>query len=100
MEPIIIVFIKLMGTAISGHWDLRDTGTLRDYDTLVRSLGGSQSQALGGSVSVWPVPCPALCLWHAEREQCGQILQPDSPAQKTSHSRQSYMLGCQYGCAQ
>ena len=39
MEPIIIVFIKLMGAAISGHWDLRDTGTSRDYDALVRSLG-------------------------------------------------------------
>ena len=24
MEPIILVFIKLMGAAISGHWDLRD----------------------------------------------------------------------------
>ena len=39
MEPIILVFIKLMGAAISGHWDLRDTGTTRDYDTLARSLG-------------------------------------------------------------
>ena len=39
MEPIIIVVIKLMGTAISGQWDLRDTGTTRDYDTLARSLG-------------------------------------------------------------
>ena len=37
MEPIILVFIKLMGAAISGHWDLRDTGTTRDYDTLARS---------------------------------------------------------------
>ena len=30
-------------------------------------------------VAVWvygPLPCLALCLWHAEREQCGQILQP------------------------
>ena len=27
MEPIILVFIKLMGAAISGHWDLRDPGT-------------------------------------------------------------------------
>ena len=33
MEPIILVFIKLMGAAISGHWDARD------YDTLARSLG-------------------------------------------------------------
>ena len=39
MEPIILVFIKIMGAAISGHWDLRDTGTTRDYDTLARSLG-------------------------------------------------------------
>ena len=39
MEPMILVFIKLMGAAISGHWDLRDTGTTRDYDTLARSLG-------------------------------------------------------------
>ena len=33
MKPIILVFIKLMGAAISGHWDLRDAGTMRDYDT-------------------------------------------------------------------
>ena len=39
MEPIILIFIKLMGAAISGHWDLRDTGTTRDDDTLARSLG-------------------------------------------------------------
>ena len=39
MEPIIIVLIKLMGAAITGHWDLGDTGTSRDYDALVRSLG-------------------------------------------------------------
>ena len=39
MEPIIIVFIKLMGAAISGYWDLRGTGTSRDYNTLVRFLG-------------------------------------------------------------
>ena len=37
-EPIILVCIKLMGAAISGHWDLGDTGTTRDYDTLARSL--------------------------------------------------------------
>ena len=39
-----ICFTKLsghpvMGAAISGHWDLGDTGTSRDYDSLVRSLG-------------------------------------------------------------
>ena len=39
MEPIILVFIKVMGAAISGHWDLRDTGTTRVYDTLAPSLG-------------------------------------------------------------
>ena len=39
MEPIILDFIKLMGAAISGHWDLRDTETTRDNDTLPRSLG-------------------------------------------------------------
>ena len=65
MEPIILVFIKLMGAAISGHWDLRDTGT-----TLCGLLGGCQGQALGGSRT------------------------------KTSHSRQSDMLGCQNGCTQ
>ena len=39
MEPIILVFIKLMGAVISSHWDLRDTGTSRDCDTLALSLG-------------------------------------------------------------
>ena len=39
MGPIFLVFIKVMGAAISGHWDLGDTGTSRDYDALVRSLG-------------------------------------------------------------
>ena len=52
---------------------------------------------LGGNVIVWPIPCLALCLWHAEQEQCSQILQP-SLTHKKSHSRQSDMLGCQYGC--
>ena len=57
MEPIIIVFIKLMGTAISGHWDLGDTGTSRDYDALVRSLGWQSectAHTLPGAV---PVAC-------------------------------------------
>ena len=43
MESIFIVFIKHMGAAISGHWTvspdcraLRDPGTSRDYDVLVR----------------------------------------------------------------
>ena len=71
MGPIILVFIKGMGAAISGHWDLRDTGTSRDYLTLLRGLlGGCRGQALGGSYT------------------------------KTSHSCQSVMLGCQNGCAQ
>ena len=39
MEPIIIVFIKLVGAAISDHWDLGETGNSRDYDAPVRSLG-------------------------------------------------------------
>ena len=71
MEPTILVFIKLMGAAVSGHWDLRDTGTTQDYDTLARSLGPvhCQGQALGGSRT------------------------------QTSHSRQLVMLGCQNGCA-
>ena len=38
MALIILLCIKLMGAAISGHWDLRDTGTTRDYDTLAWSL--------------------------------------------------------------
>ena len=46
MEPIIIVFIKLMGAAISGHWDLRDTGTTRDYDTLARACTSHSRQSV------------------------------------------------------
>ena len=38
MELIIIVFIKLMDAAMSGHWNLGETGTTRDYDTVL-SLG-------------------------------------------------------------
>ena len=47
MEPITLVFIKLMDAAISGHWDLRDTGTTRDYDTLARSLGWQSGSGPG-----------------------------------------------------
>ena len=36
MDPIILVFIKLMGATISGHWDLEDIGTTRDYDRRAR----------------------------------------------------------------
>ena len=35
MEPIVIVFIKLMGAAISGHWDL--AARHRDYVRLGHS---------------------------------------------------------------
>ena len=56
MEPIILVITQwpLMGAAISGHWDLGDTG-IRETMPLLCGL-------LGGSVSVGPVPCLALCL--------------------------------------
>ena len=33
-------------------------------------------------MSVRPIPCPELCLRHAEREQCGQILQSSLPHKK------------------
>ena len=39
MELIIHAVIKFMGAVINDHWDLRDTGTTRDYDTLAWSLG-------------------------------------------------------------
>ena len=70
MEPIILVFIKFMGAAISGHWDLRDTGATRDYDSCAVSWA---------VVSVRP--------WVAV-------------AQERHNSRQSVMLGYQNGCAQ
>ena len=64
-----------------------ETQGLRETMTLLRGLlGGGQGQALGGSVSVWPIPCPALCLWHAEQEQCGQILQPSLPHKNVTFS--------------
>ena len=53
-----------------------ETQGLRETMTLLCGL-------LDGSVSVQPIPCPALCLWHAEREQCGQILQPSLPHKKS-----------------
>ena len=40
MEPIILVFIKLMGAANSGHWDLRDTSH-KDYARLGHSCAVS-----------------------------------------------------------
>ena len=55
MEPIIVIFIKLMGAAISGLWDLGVTGTTRHYDTLVRSLGWQckcKAHTLPGAVPV------------------------------------------------
>ena len=76
-----------MGATMSGHWDLGDTGTSRDYDALVRSLG-------------WQCECTAHTLPGAV--PVAGAVRPDSPAkptsQKTSHSRQSDMLGCQHGC--
>ena len=57
-----------------------ETQGLRETMTLLRGLfGGCQGHALGGSVSGRPIPCLSLCLWHAEWEQCGQILQPSLP---------------------
>ena len=55
-----------------GTWK---TQGLRETMTLLCGLWG-------GSVSVRPIPCPALDLWHTEREQCGQILQPSLPLKK------------------
>ena len=55
MEPIIIVFIKLMGAAISGHWDLGDTGTSQDYDSLVQSLGWQRECTVHTLPGVVPV---------------------------------------------
>ena len=71
-EPIILVFIKLMGATISGHaFGTCETQGLRETMTLLRGLlGGCLGQALGDSRT------------------------------KTSHSRQSVMLGCQNGWAQ
>ena len=67
MEPIIHVCIKLMGAAISGHWDLRDTGTTRDYDTLARSLGW-----LSGSGPGWQSHnnVPFSPVGHARLSKC------------------------------
>ena len=45
MEPIILVFIKLIGT-----WDGWETYGIHETTTLFHGLlGGSQGQALGGS---------------------------------------------------
>ena len=84
MEPIIIVFIKLMGAAMSGHWGLRETGTSRDYDTLVRSLGWHSGSGPGWQCECTAHTLPALCLWHAEREKLGHA---DSPAKSIAQKR-------------
>ena len=67
MEPIILVVIKLMGAAISGHWDLGDTGTTRDYDTLARSLGWLSGSGPGWqshkNVTFSPVGHAWLPIW-------------------------------------
>ena len=75
IELIIIVFIKLMGAAVSGHWDLGDTGTSRDYDALVRSLG-------------WQCECTNQTLFGAVPvARCLGAVQPDSPAKPTAPKR-------------
>ena len=67
MEPIILVFIKLMGAAISGHWDLRATVTTRHYDTLARSLGWQTGSGPGWqshkNVTFSPVGHAWLPIW-------------------------------------
>ena len=71
MELIILVFIKLMGAAIGGHWDLRETGTTRDYDrdydTLARSLGWLSGSGPGWqshkNVTFSPVGHASLPKW-------------------------------------
>ena len=57
MEPIILVFLQPMGAAISGHWDLRGTGTSRDYVTLAQSLGWHKN------VTFPPVGHARLPIW-------------------------------------
>ena len=80
MEPIIIVLLNLWApplVAIIGTpLVAMETQGLRETMTLLCGLLG------GSDVSVQPIPCPALCLWHAEREQCDQILQPSLPHKK------------------
>ena len=48
-----------MGAAISGHSDLGDTGTSRDYDTLARSLGWQSHK----NVTFSPVGHAWLPIW-------------------------------------
>ena len=56
-----------MCAAISGHWDLRDTGTTRDYDTLARSLGWLSGSGPGWqshkNVTFSPVGHAWLSIW-------------------------------------
>ena len=65
MELIIFVFNKLMGAAIRGHWNLRDTGTTRDYDTLARSLGW-----LSGATFGWATVVTMVTLVPTESANC------------------------------
>ena len=64
---VIIVFTKLMGAAISGHWDLGDTGTSRDYDTLAQSLARQSGSGPGRqshkNVTFSPVGHDWLPIW-------------------------------------
>ena len=93
MELIIIIFIKPMGAAISGHWDLGDTGTSRDYDALVRSLGWQCE----GTAHTMP---SAVSVAHALNASSTARFSSKAYCTTTSHSRQSDIPGCQYGCAQ
>ena len=56
-----------MGAAISGHWDLEDTGTSRDYDALVRRVSSAarfSSQAYRSKkVTFSPVGHARLPIW-------------------------------------
>ena len=49
-----------MGAAISGHWDLGETATSRDYDTLARCLGGSNQ---GGNVHISNSTTPIVLIF-------------------------------------
>ena len=68
-----------MGAAISGHWDLRDTGTTREYNTLARSLGCS-----GGSRVVRGFnPPPRLFVFACQYMKIPEDLDPTPPGDIT-----------------
>ena len=70
---------------VSGHWDLANTGTTRDYDTLVWSLGW-QCECMAHTLpgAGWQCECMAHTI--VEWEQCGQILQPSLVHQNVTFS--------------